>query len=174
MPIQIGETLPNVNLYQLSANGPVPVSVETLCTGRRVVIFALPGAFTPTCSAAHLPGYVVKADDIKKAGIDDIICLSVNDAWVMDAWGKQQNASGILMLGDGSADFTDAIDLTADLTGKGMGVRSRRYAMIVNDGVVEWIGLDEPGKFELSSAEAVLAQLSWTRLTNFGSVKRRV
>ena len=100
------------------------------------------------------------ADQIKQLGIDEIVCLSVNDAWVMDAWGKQQNAENILMLADGSADFTDAIDLTVDLTEKGMGVRSRRYAMIVNDGVVEWLGLDEPGKFALSSAEAVVKQLA--------------
>ncbi len=160
MPIQVGETLPNVNLYQMSTNGPNPISVESLFSGRKVVVFALPGAFTPTCSAAHLPGFVVMADQIKQLGIDEIVCLSVNDAWVMDAWGKQQNAENILMLADGSADFTDAIDLTVDLTEKGMGVRSRRYAMIVNDGVVEWLGLDEPGKFALSSAEAVVKQLA--------------
>jgi len=160
MPIQVGETLPNVNLYQMSTNGPNPISVESLFSGRKVVVFALPGAFTPTCSAAHLPGFLVMADQIKQLGIDEIVCLSVNDAWVMDAWGKQQNAENILMLADGSADFTDAIDLTVDLTEKGMGVRSRRYAMIVNDGVVEWLGLDEPGKFALSSAEAVVKQLA--------------
>lgn len=159
MPISVGESLPSVNLYHLTAEGPQPVSTESLFGDKRVVVFALPGAFTPTCSAAHLPGFVVKADEIKAKGVDAILCISVNDAWVMDAWGKQNNAEAIMMLGDGSADFTDAIDLTADLTGRGMGVRSSRYAMIVNDGVVEWLGLDEPGKFEASSAEAVLENL---------------
>ena len=159
MAIQVGDTLPNVNLYQLTENGPTTINVEELCSGQKVVLFALPGAFTPTCSAAHLPGFVVKADDIKARGVDRIVCVSVNDAWVMDAWGKQQNANGILMLGDGSADFTDAIDLTVDQTAKGMGVRSRRYAMIIDDGVVQWLGLDEIGQFEQSSAESVLQNL---------------
>ena len=160
MAIQVGETLPSVNLYQMTTQGPQAISTDKLCADRKVVIFALPGAFTPTCSASHLPGFVVKSDELKQHGVSDIICLSVNDAWVMNAWGMQQNADNILMLGDGSGEFTDAIDMTLDLTDKGMGVRSRRYAMIVNNGVVEWIGLDEPGKFEHSSVEAVLAYLS--------------
>jgi peroxiredoxin len=159
MPIQVGETIPSTNLYQLTADGPRPISTDELFANRKIALFALPGAFTPTCSAAHLPGFVVLADQIKAKGIDEIYCVSVNDAWVMDAWGKAQNAEEIKMLGDGSADFTDAIDLVADLTSKGMGVRSRRYAMIVNDCNVEWLGLDEPGKFEASTAEALLAQL---------------
>ncbi|MDX1304673.1 peroxiredoxin [Photobacterium sp.] len=159
MSIQVGDTLPNVNLYQMTETGPQAVSTEALFSDKKVVLFALPGAFTPTCSAAHVPGFVVKADEIKARGVDSIICTSVNDAWVMDAWSKQQNADAILMLGDGSADFADALGLTVDLTEKGMGVRSRRYAMIVNDGVVEWLGVDEPGEFELSSADTVLTQL---------------
>lgn len=159
MPIEVGQTLPNVNLYEMTDNGPAVVTVEEVFSNKRVVLFALPGAFTPTCSAAHLPGFVVNADTIKEKGIDEIVCLSVNDAWVMDAWGKQQNAEAIRMLADGSADFHDAIDLSVDLTERGMGIRSRRYAMIVNDGVIEWIGLEEPGQFEASTAEAVLAQL---------------
>lgn len=159
MPIHVGETLPNVTVYELKDQKPSAVSTEALFAEKKVVLFALPGAFTPTCSAAHLPGFVTMADTLKQQGIDDIICLSVNDAWVMQAWGKQQNADAIHMIADGSADFTDAIDLTLDLTEKGMGVRSRRYAMIVNDGTVEWLGIDEPGEFDQSSAETVLAQL---------------
>jgi peroxiredoxin len=143
----------------MTSKGPAEVTTAELFDNKKVVLFALPGAYTPTCSAAHLPGFVVKADDIKARGVDDIICLSVNDAFVMDAWGKQQNAEHIKMIADGSADFTDAMGLTLDLTGNGMGVRSQRYAMIVNDGKVEWIGVEEGGQFEVSSAESVLEHL---------------
>ena len=158
MAIQIGDTLPNVNLYELSDQGPVALCTESLFSDKKVVIFALPGAFTPTCSAAHVPGFVVNADKIKALGVDEIICVSVNDAWVMGAWGKQQNATALRMLGDGSADFTEAVDLVKDLTGAGMGVRSQRYALIAVDGVVTWIGVDATG-LDQSSAESVMAQL---------------
>lgn len=159
MPIQVGDTIPSVNLYKMGNKSPETVSTDVIFGEKRVVVFALPGAFTPTCSAAHLPGFVVKADEVRNKGVDAILCISVNDAYVMDAWGKSQNADSIEMYGDGSADFTDAVDLVDDRTDKGMGVRSQRYAMIVHDGVVEWIGIDAPGKFENSSVEAVLAHL---------------
>jgi len=158
MAIQIGDTLPNVTLYELSEQGPVAISTESLFAGKKVVVFALPGAFTPTCSAAHVPGFVVNADTIKSRGVDDIICVSVNDAWVMGAWGQQQNATALRMLGDGSADFTEAVDLVKDLTGAGMGVRSQRYALIAVNGIVTWIGIDASG-LDQSSAESVLAHL---------------
>lgn len=159
MPIQVGDTIPSVDLYKMSAERPEAISTDFVFSDKRVVVFAVPGAFTPTCSAAHLPGFVVKADEIRNKGIDAILCISVNDAWVMNAWGQTQNADAINMYADGSADFTDAIDLIDDRTNQGMGVRSRRYAMIVNDGVVEWIGVDELGKFEKSSAESVITHL---------------
>ena len=159
MPIQIGETVPSVTVHEWRENQPQPISTDTLFSNRRVVLFALPGAFTPTCSAAHLPGFVVAADQIKSRGIDDILCMSVNDAWVMHAWGTQQNADAIRMIADGSADLVEAMDLAVDLTEKGMGVRSQRFAMIINDGIVEWLGLDQPGSFEQSSAESVLTYL---------------
>lgn len=159
MTISVGDTLPNVSLYHMTSEGPAEVSSAELFDNKRVVVFALPGAYTPTCSAAHLPGFVVKADEIKATGVDEIVCLSVNDAFVMDAWGKQQNAEHIHMIADGSADFTDAIGLTLDLTARGMGIRSQRYAMIVKNGIVEWLGVEEAGKFEVSTAESVLAQL---------------
>lgn len=160
MPIQIGESIPAVTLYELQQGQPQPVTTESLFSNRRIVLFALPGAFTPTCSAAHVPGFVVAADELKQQGIDDILCLSVNDAWVMHAWGEQQNANALRMLADGSADFTEAVDLSLDLTEKGMGVRSQRYAMVVDDGVVQWLGIDAPGQFEHSSAESVLSFLA--------------
>jgi len=160
MTIKIGDTLPSVNVYELSDKGPNPVCTDDIFSGKKVVLFALPGAFTPTCSKSHLPGFIANADRIKAKGIDEIVCLSVNDAWVMDAWGKQQNAQAIRMLADGSADFTDAVDLVSDRTETGMGVRSQRYALIANDGVVEWIGI-ESDSFEKSTVEAVMAQLGF-------------
>jgi peroxiredoxin len=123
------------------------------------VLFALPGAFTPTCSAAHLPGFVANADKLKAKGVDEIVCLAVNDVFVMDAWGKAQNADEIHMVADGSADFAKAVGLELDLTARGMGVRSQRYAMIVDDGTVTALALDEAGKLDVSSAEAIMAKL---------------
>jgi peroxiredoxin len=161
MTIKIGDKIPNVTLRYMGPDGkPATMTTEELFKGKRVVLFALPGAFTPTCSKAHLPGFVVKADAIKQKDIDQIVCLSVNDAFVMHAWGKDQNVDGnILMLADGSAEFTKAIGLDDDRTANGMGIRSRRYAMLVEDGVVKLLNVEAPGEFKVSSAESILAAL---------------
>jgi peroxiredoxin len=141
--------------------GPEKINTDQLFTDMKVVLFALPGAFTPTCSAAHLPGFVVLADEIKARGVDSIVCLSVNDAFVMDAWGKTHNVEDrILMVADGNGDFTRAIGLEMDGSGFGMGTRSQRYAMIVENGVVTALNVEKPGTFEVSSAEAVLQLLT--------------
>ena len=127
--------------------------------GKKVVLFAVPGAFTPTCSMAHLPGFVANADKIKAKGVDSIVCLSVNDAFVMDAWGKDKNADDLLMVGDGNGEFTKAVGLEMDGSAFGLGTRSQRYAMIVEDGMVKKLNVEAPGKFQVSSAEAVLKAL---------------
>jgi peroxiredoxin len=159
MSISTGDQIPEVVMNHMTADGPAEISSNELFGGKKVVLFALPGAFTPTCSASHLPGFVANADKIKAKGVDDIVCLSVNDAWVMDAWGKAQNADEIHMVGDGSSNFTQAVGLELDRTSGGMGMRSQRYAMIVDDGVVTALNVEEPGKFERSSAQAMLALL---------------
>jgi peroxiredoxin len=160
MTIQVGDKIPAVDLQRMGKDGVETVNSSELLAGRKVVIFGLPGAFTPTCSAAHLPGYVIHADALKAKGIDSIICLSVNDAWVMDAWGKQHNADDqVMMIADGSADFTRAIGLDFVNPTPGMGVRSQRYAMIVNDGVVEQLNVEAPKEFKVSDAETMLASL---------------
>lgn len=159
MTISIGDRIPNVVVNEMTGNGPAELSTEKLFGGKKVVLFALPGAFTPTCSASHLPGFVANADKIKSKGVDDIVCLSVNDAWVMDAWGKQQNADEIHMVADGSSNFTQAVGLELDRTKAGLGMRSQRYAMIVEDGVVTALNVEEGGKFEKSSAETILGLL---------------
>jgi peroxiredoxin len=159
MTIQVGETLPNVIVHRMGEGGPVSVSTDELFTDQKVVLFAVPGAYTPTCSQSHLPGFVVNADTIKAKGVDRIICLSVNDAFVMSAWGKEQNADALTMIADGNADFVEALGLDMDATSRGMGVRSRRFALIANNGVVEWVAVEEPGKFEVSSSEKVLEAL---------------
>ena len=160
MSIKVGDRIPNVSLKYMDKDGMQTVSTDDLFKGKRVVLFALPGAFTPTCSAKHLPGFVNHFDQIKSKGVDTVACLSVNDAFVMDAWGKQQNATDkVLMLADGNADFSKAVGLTMDGTGYGMGLRASRYAMVVNDGVVKAINVEAPGAFEVSSAEAVLKLL---------------
>ncbi|AHI29490.1 peroxiredoxin [Marinobacter similis] len=158
MAIQAGERLPNIELQVMGSNGPEKVQTGDLFAGKRVVLFAVPGAFTPTCSAAHLPGFVVDADKLKAKGVDSIICTSVNDTFVMDAWGKAHNAEQIVMLADGLAEFAKAVGLTQDRTASQMGIRSQRYAMIVNDGVVEVLNIDEKG-LETTSSEAILAAL---------------
>ena len=127
--------------------------------GKKVVLFAVPGAFTPTCSNAHLPGYVVKADELKAKGVDSIICLSVNDAFVMDAWGKDKNAEQLMMVADGNGEFTKALGLEMDGSGFRLGTRSQRYAMIVDDGTVSKLSVEDPGKLEVSAAEAILEAL---------------
>ncbi|UPQ89700.1 peroxiredoxin [Vibrio sinaloensis] len=156
--IQKGQAIPNATLSELKDEGMVTHSTETLFANKRVVLFAVPGAFTPTCSEAHLPGYVVLADQIKATGIDMIACVSVNDAFVMHAWGEAQNASEILMLGDGDASFTKALGLEMD-TGNFGGVRSQRYAMIIDNGVVTELNVEQPKQFEASKAETILAAL---------------
>ena len=159
MTIKEGDKLPATEFMHMTAQGPAPLSGPELFGGKKVVLFALPGAFTPTCSAAHLPGFVANADKLKAKGVDEIVCLAVNDVFVMDAWGKAQNAEEIHMVADGSADFAKAVGLELDLTARGMGVRSQRYAMIVDDGTVTALALDEAGKLDVSSAEAIMAKL---------------
>ena len=160
MTIKVGEPIPAANLKHKTADGIQDISTAELFGGKKVVVFALPGAFTPTCSAKHLPGFVVKADEIRAKGVDTIACLSVNDAFVMDAWGKDQGVGDkVLMLADGNAEFSKALGLDFDGSGFGMGIRCQRFAMIVDNGTVTTLNIEEPGAFEVSSAEAVLAAL---------------
>lgn len=158
MTIKIGDRLPDAALTVMGEEGP-----ETLMTrsmGRRLVIFGLPGAFTPTCSALHLPGYLAQADALRSKGVDAIVCVSVNDVYVMDAWAKQQGVAGrVLMAADGNGDFTRAVGLDVDMTDRGFGLRSRRYAMVVEDGAVTLLNVEEPGEFKVSDAQTVLASL---------------
>jgi peroxiredoxin len=166
MTIQIGDRLPDATLAEFIETetegctlGPNTFDVAALVQGKTIAIFGLPGAFTPTCSAQHLPGYVKLADRLKAKGVDEIWCVSVNDAFVMGAWGREQQATGIVrMMADGSAVFTRALGLEFDLTAKGMGIRSKRYSMLVQDGVVKQLNL-ESGGFDVSSAEKMLEQL---------------
>lgn len=160
MTIKVGDAIPPVTLMYMTDNGPSRVTTDEIFGGRRVVLFAVPGAFTPTCSASHLPGVVANADTILGKGVDTIACISVNDAFVMDAWGKDQNAGGkVMMLADGNGDFAKALGVDEDRTDKGMGIRSRRYAMVVEDGVVKTLNIEAPGKFEISDADTILATL---------------
>ena len=156
--IEVNNKLPSAEFQYFVDNEMISATTEELFAGKKVVLFAVPGAFTPTCSKAHLPGYVTSADKFKLLGVDDIICLSVNDAFVMDAWGKSQNAEEIIMLADGAGDFTKAIGLDTE-TGNFGGIRSRRYAMLVEDGVVTKLNVEQPKEFKVSSAEAILALL---------------
>lgn len=156
--IKQGQSLPAATLSQLTADGMVNHNVQELFAGKKVVLFAVPGAFTPTCSEAHLPGYVVHADTFKAKGVDLIACVAVNDAFVMKAWGEAQNASELLMLADGDASFTKALGLEMD-TGSFGGIRSQRYAMIIEDGVVTTLNIEEGKAFEASKAETLLALL---------------
>ena len=159
MTIQEGSSLPEATLHVMQEGKPTAKSVGDLFRGKRVVLFAVPGAFTPTCSNAHLPGYVVKADELKAKGVDSIVCLSVNDAFVMDAWGKDKNAEQLIMVADGNGEFTKALGLEMDGSGFGLGTRSQRYAMIVDDGTVSKLSVEDPGKLEVSAAEAILEAL---------------
>ena len=156
--IEVGQRIPSSTLSQLTADGMVNHNTDELFAGKKVVLFAVPGAFTPTCSEAHLPGYVVFADKFKAAGVDAISCLSVNDAFVMKSWGEAQNASELMMLGDGDASFTKALGLDMDTAGFG-GVRSQRYSMLIDDGVVSVLNVEEGGAFEVSKAEVMLSAL---------------
>ena len=160
MSIQVGDRIPEANLSAMAEAGPETVSTSAYFSARKVVLFSVPGAFTPTCSASHLPGYVVKSDELFAKGVDTIACLSVNDAFVMGAWGQQHNAEDrVQMIADGSGDFTRALGLELDLTKNGMGIRSQRYAMVVNDGVVETLNIEAGGSFEVSDADTILATL---------------
>ncbi len=158
--IAVGDRIPDVELRTMTADGPRPIgSLEALGSGR-VVLFAVPGAFTPTCSDYHLPGFVVRAEELRAKGVEKLACVAVNDAFVMGAWGSAQNADGeVLMLADGNGDFARAIGLELDLRAGGLGIRSRRYAAILEDGVVRHLAVEEGGGLEVSTAEAVLAAL---------------
>jgi peroxiredoxin len=164
--IKVGDTLPAATLMEFvevegngCSIGPNPVDVAKATAGKTIALFGLPGAFTPTCSAKHVPGYVEKFDEFKSAGVDEIWCVSVNDAFVMGAWARdQKTAAKVRMLADGSAAFAQATGLTLDLTGKGMGLRSNRYSMLVKDGKVASLNIEGPGKFEVSDAGTLLAQ----------------
>ena len=164
--LKIGDALPSATVYEyieVEGNGcslgPNAFDVAKEAAGKKIAIFALPGAYTPTCSAQHLPGYVQTAEELKAAGVDEIWCLSVNDAFVMGAWGRENAAGGkVRMMADGSADFTRAVDMVLDLTAKGLGVRSQRYSMLVDDGVVKTLNVEGPGKFEVSDAATMLSQ----------------
>jgi peroxiredoxin len=158
--LKVGDKIPSAKLMQMTTDGPRPITTDELFNGKKVVLFALPGAFTPTCSAKHVPGFVQHADEIKAKGVDAIACVSVNDAFVMNAWGKDQNAGDkVLMLADGNADFTDKMGLSFDASGFGMGKRSQRYAMVVDNGVIKALNVEKPGGFEVSSAESVMKVL---------------
>lgn len=160
MPIQVGDKIPSIDLQIKNQDGVQTVNTETLFSGKKVILFALPGAFTPTCSAAHLPGYVVHADELFAKGVDLIACLSVNDAHVMHAWGEQQNVEDrVLMLADGNATFTRAVGLEINREDGGMGLRSQRYAMVINDGVIEILNVEVAPEFKVSDAETILATL---------------
>jgi peroxiredoxin len=160
MAIQVGDKIPSATLKKLGPQGMTDVSTSEIFSGKRVVLFAVPGAFTPTCSAKHLPGFVEKAAEIKAKGIDSIVCVSVNDAFVMDAWGKSAGVGGAIeMLADGNAEFAKALGLEMDGSGIGFGTRSQRYALVADDGVVTHLAVEKPMKFEVSSAEAILEAL---------------
>ena len=159
MPIKVGDKLPTTTFRVMTAEGPKPKTTDDIFKGKKVALFAVPGAFTPTCSAKHAPGYVVNFDKFKTKGIDEIWCLAVNDAFVMGAWARDQKTAGkVRMLADGDAVFTKATGLTLDLTGKGMGLRSNRYSMLIKDGKVASLNIEAPGKFEASDAATMLAQ----------------
>jgi peroxiredoxin len=167
MTIQIGDTLPDAKLAESLEFGeacpvsPTMISTTEVTKGKKVVIFGLPGAYTPTCSAKHVPGFVAHLDALRKAGVAEVWCVSVNDGYVMAAWGRELGALGkVRMLGDGSADFTKKLGLELDLVGAGMGLRMKRFSMLVDDGVVKQLFVEAPGKFEVSSAEHMLQHLS--------------
>jgi peroxiredoxin (alkyl hydroperoxide reductase subunit C) len=160
MTIKVGDTIPSMKLMQGTADGPKEIATDDIFKGKKVVLFAVPGAFTPTCSAKHLPGFVQNVAALKAKGVDSVVCLAVNDAFVMAAWGKDQGVGdGIIMLADGSAAFTKALGLELDLVPRGMGVRSQRFALVAEDGRVTHLAVEAPGGFEVSRAEAILAAL---------------
>jgi glutaredoxin/glutathione-dependent peroxiredoxin len=158
--IKVGDKIPSATLMQMKDGGPKPVTTDQLFAGKKVALFALPGAFTPTCSAKHLPGFIQHSDALKAKGIDAIACVSVNDAFVMGAWGDQQKAGDkVMMLADGNGDFTRALGLELDATKFGMGKRSQRFSVVVDNGVVTQLNVEQPGAFEVSSADHMMALL---------------
>ena len=159
MTISKGESLPDVKLVKATKEGPDAVQSSDFFAGKKVALFAVPGAFTPTCSAKHLPGYVEKAADLKAKGVDEIACVAVNDAFVMGAWGEAAGSADVTMLADGSGDFAKALGLNADMSDYGMGERSKRYSMVVDNGVVSELNVEGPGEFKVSTAEHMLGQL---------------
>jgi peroxiredoxin len=159
MAINVGDKLPDVPLTVATPDGPEQTTSTDFFAGRRVALFAVPGAYTPTCSARHLPSYVEKASELKGKGVDDIACISVNDPFVMSAWNKSDGSEDITMLADGNGAFADAVGLSMDASKFGMGKRSQRYSMVVNDGVVEQLNVEAPGEYRASSAETLLEQL---------------
>ncbi|WP_025898161.1 peroxiredoxin [Sneathiella glossodoripedis] len=159
MTISIGDQIPAVDLMEMTESGPAKVSTSDIFSGKKVAMFAVPGAYTPTCSAKHLPGFVENLDALKAKGVDEVICLSVNDPFVMAAWGKAQDASGVRMMADPDAALTKAMNVEFDASGAGLGVRSRRYSMLVEDGKVTQLNLEETGGFEVSDAQTLLGQL---------------
>ncbi|CAI8203021.1 MAG: Putative peroxiredoxin [Alphaproteobacteria bacterium] len=162
MTIQPGDKLPDATLMHLTDAGPAPISTEELFGGKTVALFAVPGAFTPTCSNQHLPGFIEKSEELRAAGVDTIVCMAVNDAFVMGAWGQQQGANGkVMMVGDGNAELTQKMGLSVDSSGFGMGTRSVRFSMIVRDGILETLNIEQnPGQAVDSGAENLLSQLS--------------
>ena len=160
MTIQVGDRLPDVPLSIATAEGPQPTTTGEHFKGKKIALFAVPGAYTPTCSARHLPGYFDKAGDFTSKGVDEIACTSVNDAFVMGAWNKAQGSEDIVMLADGNGDFAAALGLEMDGTAFGMGKRGQRFSLVVNDGIVEQVNVEAPGDFNVSSAEYMLGQLS--------------
>jgi peroxiredoxin len=160
MTIKVGDKIPSAKLMQATADGPLEVSTDDLFAGKTVVLFGVPGAFTPTCSAKHLPGFVTQAAEFKAKGVDVVACIAVNDVFVMGAWRKDQSiGEEVVMLADGSAAFTKALGLEFDLTARGLGVRSQRFALVAKNGVVTHVAVEAPGAFEVSKAETVLAAL---------------
>jgi peroxiredoxin len=160
MTIKVGDKVPSTTLMEMKGGSPQPVKTDDLFRGKKVAVFALPGAFTPTCSAKHLPGYIQHAEELRGKGVDAIACVSVNDVFVMGAWGKSQDAGDtVLMLADGNGEFTRALGLEFDASKYGMGMRSQRFSMLVDDGVVKQVNVEEPGAFSVSSAEHMLQQL---------------
>ena len=161
MAVQVGDKVPSTTLQHMTDGGPADISSDEIFSGKKVVLFALPGAFTPTCSAKHLPGYIENAAALKGKGVDTIACMSVNDAFVMGAWGKDQGAGdAVMMLADGSADYANAMGLSLDLTARGMGVRATRFSLLVDNGVVQSVNVEEnPGEAVATGAEAMLEQV---------------
>ncbi len=161
MTIKVGDSIPDATLVKVTTAGPTPVTTADMFGGRTVALFSVPGAFTPTCSAKHLPGFVTNADTIRSHGVDEILCIAVNDAFVMAAWAKSADAGEkVTMIADGSADFTKALGLEMDATRFGMGIRGQRFSMLVKDGIVTHLNIEDPGAFAVSSAEHMMAQLA--------------